>query len=70
MLTERELRDKFWEFYKSRAIGGSGFEVSMDNTKRKADLITIEVYQELFQINAFEFKLTDYNKAKDGQLRM
>lgn len=61
-LHEKELKNNFWEFYnnKGRAIR---FQFECAIREGNADLITIEIYQEKYQINAFEFKLTDIKKA-------
>lgn len=61
-LTERELRDKFWENYNysGRAIYHQ-FEAPM--RYGNVDLMTIEKFQDNFQINAFEFKLSDIKKV-------
>lgn len=61
-LTEKELRDKFWENYNysGRAIYHQ-FEAPL--REGSVDLMTIEKYQEKYQINAFEFKLNDIKKV-------
>ena len=61
-LTENELKDKFWKSYNgnNRALIYQ-FECSI--REGNADLVTVEKYQENFQINAFEFKLTDIRKV-------
>lgn len=61
-LTEKELRDKFWENYNynHRAVRYQ-FEAPVRNGS--IDLLTIEKFQENFQINAFEFKLNDIKKV-------
>ncbi len=61
-LTEKELRDKFWENYNysGRAIYHQ-FEVPM--REGCVDLMNIEKFQEKYQINAFEFKLNDIKKV-------
>lgn len=61
-LTENELKDKFWKSYNgnNRALRYQ-FECSI--REGNADLVTVEKYQENFQINAFEFKLTDIRKV-------
>ncbi len=57
-----ELKDKFWKSYNgnNRALRYQ-FECSI--REGNADLVTVEKYQENFQINAFEFKLTDIRKV-------
>ena len=61
-LTEQELRDRFWENYNysGRAIYHQ-FEAPM--RYGDVDLMTIEKFQERYQINAFEFKLNDVKKV-------
>lgn len=61
-LQEKELKETFWKYYnyKGRAIRHQ-FECAIRDGN--ADLITIEVYQGRYQINAFEFKLSDIKKA-------
>ena len=61
-LTERELKETFWKNYnnKGRAIGWQ-FECPI--REGNADLLTLEKYQGNYQINAFEFKLSDIKKV-------
>lgn len=61
-LQEKDLKNIFWENYnrKKRALRYQ-FECSV--REGNADLITIETYQGSYQINAFEFKLSDIKKA-------
>ncbi|MDQ0361548.1 hypothetical protein [Breznakia pachnodae] len=61
-LTEKNLKDLFWKYYnqKGRAIKHQ-FECEI--REGCSDLVTIEKYQDNFQINAFEFKLTDIKKV-------
>lgn len=61
-LQEKDLKNVFWENYnrKKRALRYQ-FECSV--REGNADLITIETYQGSYQINAFEFKLSDVKKA-------
>ena len=61
-LNEKELKNKFWKFYNAsnRAIRYQ-FECSI--REGNADLITVEKYQDKYQLNAFEFKLSDIKKA-------
>lgn len=61
-LQEKDLKNVFWENYnrKKRALRYQ-FECSV--REGNADLITIETYQGSYQINAFEFKLSDIKKA-------
>ncbi|NCE98098.1 hypothetical protein [Emergencia sp. 1XD21-10] len=61
-LTEKELRDKFWENYNynHRAVR---YQFEAPVRTGSIDLLTIEKFQENFQINAFEFKLDDIKKV-------
>lgn len=61
-LTEKELKDAFWKSYnnKGRAVKWQ-FECPV--REGNTDLMTLEKYQENWQINAFEFKLTDIKKC-------
>lgn len=61
-LTEKELKDTFWKSYnnKGRAVKWQ-FECPV--REGNTDLMTLEKYQENWQINAFEFKLTDIKKV-------
>ena len=61
-LYEKDLKEKFWESYnrKGRAIK---YEFESPIRDGNADLITIEKYQERYQINSFEFKLDDIKKV-------
>ncbi len=61
-LTEKDLKDKFWENYNysGRALYYQ-FEAPMRTGS--IDLMTVEKFQDNYQINAFEFKLTDIKKV-------
>ena len=61
-LTENELKEKFWKYYNgnNRAIK---YQFECNIREGNADLVTIEKYQDNFQINAFEFKRTDMKKV-------
>ncbi len=61
-LTEQELREKFWENYNysGRALYHQ-FEAPM--RYGSVDLMTVEMFQGNYQINAFEFKLNDIKKV-------
>lgn len=61
-LTEKELKDKFWKNYNysGRALR---YEFESPIREGNADLITIEMFQDKVQFNAFEFKLSDIKKA-------
>lgn len=61
-LTEKDLKETFWKNYNysGRAIK---YQFEMPIRDGCADLITIEKFQENFQVNAFEFKLSDIKKV-------
>lgn len=61
-LTERDLKDTFWKNYNysKRAIR---YEFEAPIREGCADLVTVEMYQNNVQFNAFEFKLNDMKKA-------
>lgn len=61
-LTEKELKDRFWENYNysGRALR---YEFESPIREGNADLVTVEIFQDRVQFNAFEFKLSDIRKA-------
>lgn len=61
-LSERQLKEKFWENYN---YSGRALRYEFESPIRdgNADLVTIEIFQDNVQINAFEFKLSDIKKA-------
>ena len=61
-LTEKDLRDAFWKNYNysKRALK---YQFECDVRPGAADLVTVEQFQGNYQINAFEFKLSDIKKA-------
>ncbi|MDD3028093.1 MAG: hypothetical protein PHI41_08625 [Erysipelotrichaceae bacterium] len=61
-LTEKDLKDNFWKKYNynNRALK---FQFEFIQSGRSLDLITGEKLGESYQLNAFEFKLTDIKKA-------
>lgn len=61
-LTEKELKEKFWENYNysGRALR---YEFEAPIREGCADLVTVEMFQNQVQFNAFEFKLSDIRKA-------
>lgn len=61
-LTENELKEKFWKYYngKNRA---KKYQFECPIREGNVDLVTIEVYQDNYQINSFEFKLNDMPKV-------
>ncbi len=60
-LYEKDLKDAFWEKYKSRDnIKNYAFEMGRSGG---ADLITFEHLNNNYEYNAFEFKLNDISKA-------
>ena len=60
-LTEKELRDTFWENY-NRKNRAKKWQFECPVRDGNADLLTIEEFQKNWQINAFEFKLNDIKK--------
>ena len=61
-LTEKELREAFWDNYN---YSGRALKYQFECPIRdgSADLVTVEKFQGNYQINAFEFKLSDIRKA-------
>lgn len=61
-IEEKDLRDKFWKYYngKNRALKYQ-FECELRNGS--VDLVTLEKYQNNYQINAFEFKVNGNKKV-------
>lgn len=61
-LTEQDLRDTFWANYNynHRAIK---YQFECPLRQGNIDLVTVEKFQENYQINAFEFKLDDIKKV-------
>lgn len=61
-LMEKDLKEMFWKFYnsKGRAIK---YQFECEIREGCADLVTVEKYQDKYQLNAFEFKLSDIKKA-------
>lgn len=61
-LYEKDLRDKFWSSYNNKGRAKK-YQFECPIRDGSADLITIEVYQNNYQINAFEFKRDDIKKV-------
>lgn len=61
-LTEKELRDTFWINY-NRTGRAKKWQFECPIREGNADLVTIEKFQNNWQINAFEFKLNDIKKV-------
>ena len=61
-LREEDLVEKFWKFYNGRGRAIK-FQFECPIREGNADLVTIEKYQDNYQINAFEFKLDDMKKV-------
>lgn len=60
-LYEEDLKNSFWEKYKRRSnVKNYAFEVGR---KGGVDLVTFESLSNVFEFNAFEFKLEDIKKA-------
>lgn len=61
-LTEKELKEAFWKSYNNKGRA-KRWQFECPIRDGNADLITIEKYQENWQINAFEFKLENIKKV-------
>ncbi|MCI6379761.1 MAG: hypothetical protein MR807_04940 [Erysipelotrichaceae bacterium] len=61
-LTEKELKETFWKYYNHRGRAKK-WQFECPIREGNADLLTIESYQNNYQINAFEFKLNDIKKV-------
>lgn len=61
-LSERQLKENFWENYN---YSGRALRYEFESPLRdgNTDLVTVEIFQDNVQINAFEFKLSDIKKA-------
>lgn len=61
-LYEKDLKETFWKSY-NRSKRALRYQFECGIREGNADLITIEKYQEKYQVNAFEFKLDNIKKA-------
>ena len=61
-LYEKELKEKFWQSY-NRNGRAKKYQFECAIREGNADLVTIELFQDNFQINSFEFKLNDIKKV-------
>lgn len=61
-LTEKELRTTFWNNY-NHTKRAKRWQFECPIREGNADLITIEYFQNNWQVNAFEFKLQDIKKV-------
>lgn len=61
-LTEKELKEAFWKSYNNKGRA-KRWQFECPIRDGNADLMTLERYQGNWQINAFEFKLTDIKKV-------
>lgn len=61
-LTEKELRDAFWKNY-NYSNRAKRYQFECPLREGNADLVTIELFQDEYQINCFEFKLSDIKKV-------
>lgn len=61
-LTEAELKETFWKNYNysGRALR---YQFECPIRDGNADLVTVEIFQDNIQFNAFEFKLNDVKKV-------
>lgn len=66
-VTEDELKYAFDEYYvQKQKSKGIILRYSYESMRYGgADLVTVEVYKDVYQIRAFEFKLKDWRKALD-----
>lgn len=64
-VTEEELKQAFKENYVNRQFKAGTIKRYSFEAMRYggADLVTVELYKEKYQIRAFEFKLTNWRKA-------
>lgn len=61
-LTEKELKEMFWANY-NRSGRAKKWQFECPIRDGNVDLLTIEKFQDNWQINAFEFKLNDIKKV-------
>ncbi len=61
-LYEKDLKESFWKSYNNKGRA-KRWQFECPIRDGCADLITIESYQQNYQINAFEFKLDDIKKV-------
>lgn len=61
-LYEKDLREKFWKSYNNKGRAKK-YQFECPIRDGSADLVTIELYQNNYQINSFEFKLDDIKKV-------
>jgi len=61
-LYEKDLKEMFWKSY-NRSKRAVRYQFECDIREGNADLITIEKFQEKYQVNAFEFKLDNIKKV-------
>ena len=61
-LTEKDLKEVFWKsYYNTLKVKSYQFECKI--REGNADLVTLEMFQEEYQINSFEFKISNFSKA-------
>jgi hypothetical protein len=61
-LYEKDLKENFWKSYNNKGRAKK-YQFECPIREGNADLITVESYQQNYQINAFEFKLDDIKKV-------
>lgn len=61
-LYEKDLKEKFWMSY-NRKGRAKRYEFECPLRDGNADLITVEKFQDNYQINSFKFKLEDIKKV-------
>lgn len=60
-LYEKDLKEAFWEKYKTRDnIKSYAFEIGRSGGM---DLVTFEYFRDMYEYNSFEFKLENISKA-------
>lgn len=60
-LYEKDLKEAFWEKYKTRDnIKSYAFEIGRNGGM---DLVTFEYFRDMYEYNSFEFKLENISKA-------
>ena len=66
-LTEQDRRDTFWANYNynNRAIK---YQFECPLRQGNIDLVTVEKFQEQYQIDAFEFKLDDRSFCRQREM--
>lgn len=61
-LTEKELKEAFWKKY-NYSNRAKRYQFECPLREGNTDLVTVELFQDEYQINCFEFKLNDIKKV-------